>query len=83
MQTSFKTAKAEDQLKADEPKPCLHVHSVILKGATMQNANLMQPTVIELFCMKSSTLTLPSYFLQANRCIQCSIRTDLVPQTHS
>lgn len=25
MQTSFKTAKAEDQLKADEPKPCLHV----------------------------------------------------------
>lgn len=66
MQTSFKTAKAEDQLKADEPKPCLHVNPVFLKGATMQNANLMQPTVIELFC---STLTLPSCFLQANRCI--------------
>lgn len=60
MLTSFKTAKAEDQLKADEPKPCLHVNPVILKGATMQNANSMQPTAIELFCMKSSTLTLPS-----------------------
>lgn len=66
MQTSFKTAKAEDQLKADEPKPCLHVNPVILKGATTQNANFMQPTVTELFC---STLTLPSDFLQANRCI--------------
>lgn len=66
MQTSFKTAKAEDQLKADEPKPCLHANPVILKGATTQNANLMQPTLTELFC---STLTLPSYFLQANRCI--------------
>lgn len=32
MLTSFKTAKAEDQLKADEPKPCLHVKPVFLKG---------------------------------------------------
>lgn len=41
------------QLKTHESKPYLHTNPAILKAVTVQNADVMWPTVIEVVCMKS------------------------------